>query len=114
MTVITRTRGDTWPDLFARTESGVAVDITNRAYLLTVSSLKNPSASEATAAQQFQVVGVITDAPGGLFKFTPTAAQTNLIPGTYYYDVQETITATGEIRTLSKDKYKITQDITKE
>lgn len=109
MTVITMTRGDSYPHPFSRTEDGEAVDITARTYLLTVNSQKNPT-DETT--QLFQVVGVITDAAGGLFEFTPTDVQTDQTPGTYWYDVQETDGA--NIRTLTKDKYKITQDITKD
>lgn len=112
MTAITRYRGDTKPFKFVRTVDGEVVDITDRTYKLTVSSLQNPSAAEAVGAQIFQVNGVITDAAAGEFEFRPTAEQTDVDPGKYYFDVEET-DEDDYIETIEKDKMTFKQDITK-
>lgn len=48
---------------------------------------------------------------GGVVTFTPTAANTAII-GAYFYDVQLT-DADGNVRTVVKNTFTITQDITK-
>lgn len=104
MSNITRYRGDTAPDLFS-----LPIDITNYTFRMTVDTLQNPP-DDTTAL--FEVVGTITDAAAGEFEFEPTAMQTDLPIGTYYYDVEYT-DAAGRIKTVAKGKYKIIQDISK-
>ena len=58
-------------------------------------------------------MGVLNADPDtGKVSFTPTKEGTNLPVETYYYDVQMT-DASGNVRTIAKFKFKITQDITK-
>ena len=109
MSSITRYRGDTAPDRFTITSEGIPVDITGCTFKLTVNSERDPT--DATN-QLFTVNGVITSAPAGNVDFSPTALQTDIAPGRYYYDVQMT-DATTAIRTVQKGSYRIVQDITK-
>lgn len=110
MPEITRYRGDTIPDkVVVKDTDGNVVNIAGYTFLLTVASEKEP-ADDTT--EEFQVVGSITDAANGVVEFAPTALQTDITPGVYYYDVQMT-TPAGRIGTILKDKYTILQDITK-
>ena len=106
---ITRRRGDTFPIQLVVTSDGAAYSITSCTFLLTVDPAPNPTTS---GNNLFQVAGVITTAASGEFEFRPSAANMDLTPGTYYYDVQMT-NASGYIVTLSAGKFIITQDITK-
>jgi hypothetical protein len=103
-------RGDSDAKGFQIKDSaGVAIDITGFSYLLTVNSEKDPT---DMINEQFQVVGVITDALNGRVSFSPTAVNTDITPSTYFYDIQQT-DGGGAISTLIKGKCKIIQDITK-
>ena len=111
MTDLTRKRGDSFGDEFAATSAstGLVIDITGYTFVLTV----DPSSKPTGAGNNlFSVVGSITDAVNGQVEFVPTAVQTDITPGRYYYDVQMTDTAT-RIRTIDSGKYEITQDISK-
>jgi hypothetical protein len=109
MTEITRFRGDTYADQFTLKDSaGVAIDISGYSFTFTLNTEKSPA---DTANEVYQLTGTITDAPGGKFEFAPSAVQADQV-GTFFYDVQM-IDGGGGIRTLAKDKYKYTQDITK-
>lgn len=105
-----RVRGDTFPVNFTLTDSaGAAVDITAATFLLTV----DPSAAPSDAlANIFQIVGTITDAPNGKFQFAISPANADQTPDDYNYDVQMTDSG-GSIRTISKGKWQVVQDITK-
>lgn len=109
---ITWYRGDSFPiELTIKNKATrAAIDITGYSFLLTVNTVKDP----ADETQQiFQVAGVLDDDPTtGKVSFTPTTVDTDLDPATYYYDVQMT-DADSNVRTVSKYKLKITQDITK-
>ena len=59
----------------------------------------------------FSLTGLIVDASEGKVAFTPTSENNNQVPATYFYDIQMVIGT--NIRTVIKDKYIITQDITK-
>ncbi len=87
----------------------VAIDITGFSFKLTVNSEKEPANQDN---EQFTVVGVITDATNGLVAFSPTISDTDMSPGTYYYDVEQT-DAGGALDTLIVAKCVIVQDITK-
>lgn len=112
---ITWFRGDSYPiELTIKDKAtSEAIDISGYAFLMTVNTEKDPIDE---TAQIFQVVGEI-DADQitnkGKITLTPTAVNTDLSNGTYYYDVQMT-DSSGNIRTIAKDKFKISQDITKQ
>ncbi len=117
-TEICRFRGDTQPLKFQVTQSGSpsTIDITGYSFLFTVNSERNPDidVSPEVGTQQFQITGTITTAVEGRFEFRYEASPnpSELIPGTYYYDIQMTESG-GNVRTIGKGKYVIKQDITK-
>jgi hypothetical protein len=90
-------------------DAGVAVNITGFSFKLTVNSEKNPT---DMTNEQFSLSGVITDAVNGKVAFSPTTANTDITPTTYFYDIEQTDTG-GAIKTLIKAKCKIIQDLTK-
>ena len=108
MSDITYYRGDSYPKYFnIKDSNGVAEDITTWAFTLTVSSEGSPS----VASDLFSVAGVIEDGPAGRVSFTPTVADTDQNPQAYFYDIQSTVGS--QVRTLSKARLTIKQDITK-
>ena len=105
-------RGDSWPIslLLKNKLTGTPIDLTSCSFKLTVTSDKNPS--DATT-KLFDTVGIIdADPTTGLVAFIPEETDTDLPPGTYYYDV-EFIDALSNKRTILKNKFKIIQDNTK-
>ena len=103
-------RGDSYSKEFEITdeETGFAIDINGYTFTMSVDSRENPDSEDT---QLFFLTGLITDASEGKVAFTPTSENNNQPPKTYFYDVQM-VTGTN-IRTVIKDKYIITQDITK-
>ncbi len=103
-------RGDSDPKGFIIQDSaGAVVDITGFTFTLTVDARKNP---DDVTTQQFSLAGTITDGPNGAVSFTPTTTNTNITPGTYYYDIQQT-DLSAAIKTLIKGRALIEQDLTK-
>jgi len=103
-------RGDSDPKGFIIQDSaGVAVDITGFAFKLTVNSEKTPTDQ---VNEQFSIIGVLTDASNGKVSFAPSITDTDITPGTYFYDIEQTDGA-GSISTLIVGKVLIVQDITK-
>ena len=89
--------------------AGVAIDITGFTFKLTVSSDKAPVDQ---ANEQFSIVGAITDATNGKVAFSPLTSDTDITPGIYFYDIEQTDTG-SRISTLIVGKALIVQDITK-
>ena len=103
-------RGDSDAKGFIIQDSvGVAIDITGFSFKLTVSSDRDPTDQ---VNEQFTIVGVIGVAVNGTVSFAPTIANTDITPGIYFYDVEQT-DVTGKIKTVIKGRAKIIQDITK-
>ena len=103
-------RGDSAAKGFVVQDSaGVAVDVTGFSFKLTVNSEKDPA---STTNQQFTIVGALVDATAGKISFSPTTTDTDIAPGTYFYDIEQT-DAGGGIATLIIAKCIIVQDITK-
>lgn len=110
-TAISMYRGDSYPITFTLKDSssGAVIDLTGASLLMTVDTLENPV--DATT-KLFSVSGVLAaDPTTGVVQFTPTAANTATI-GAYFYDVQLT-DAEGNVRTVAKNTFTISQDITK-
>lgn len=113
-TSITMYRGDSYPIAFTisyriNSNTTAPIDLTGCSLLMTVDTLENPPDN---ATKMFDVAGVLADDPTtGIVYFTPTALNTSAI-GSYYFDVQLT-DADGNIRTVAKDKFVVSQDITK-
>ena len=111
MASITRFRGDTHPLTFALTDNAtpaVAIDITGFTFLLTVDTLEEPADALTNV---FSVAGDIVSGVGGTFKFTLTTGQADNL-GEFFFDI-EMIDAASAIRTIDKDTWTWTQDITK-
>jgi hypothetical protein len=85
------------------------VDISGFSFKLTVNSERDPTDQ---VNEQFSITGVIGNPTGGLVSFAPTTTNTNITPGTYFYDIEQTDGASA-IKTLIKGKALIVQDITK-
>ena len=88
----------------------MAQNVSTSTFALTVNSEKDPA--DATN-QQFTVAGsFVTNGFDGQVQFEPTTTDTDIAPGKYFYDIQET-TAGGQKDTLIKGVCRIIQDITK-
>lgn len=87
----------------------VAIDITGFTFKLTVSEDKDPTDQ---VNEQFTIVGIITLATAGTVSFAPTITDTDITPGIYFYDIEQTDVA-GKIKTVIKGRVRIIQDITK-
>ncbi len=104
-----RTKGDTFADQFTiQTAAGVAVDITGASFLLTVDPNPDPTSA---ATNLFQVAGVIVTPAAGILTVTPSAANVNIDPDTYFYDLQMT-DGSGGIRTVAAGTYEILPQVT--
>lgn len=107
-------RGDSFPlELTIKDKAtSEAIDISGYTFSLTVDTLTAPPDN---TTKVFEVSGVVDGDQAtntGKVSFTPTAENTDLTPTTYFYDVQM-IDGSGNIRTIAKNKWKISQDITK-
>lgn len=103
-------RGDSDAKGFVVQDSaGVAIDISGFTFELTVNSEKNPADQ---VNEQFTVSGVIGSGPAGTVSFAPTTANTDITPGIFFYDIEQT-DGSGRIKTIIKGKCVIVQDITK-
>ncbi len=103
-------RGDSDAKGFVIQDSaGVAIDITGFSFKMTVNSDRDPADQ---INEQFTIVGIIGDATNGLVSFAPTTVDTDITPGIYFYDIEQT-DGSGAIKTVIKGRAKIIQDITK-
>lgn len=103
-------RGDSDAKGFIIQDSaGVAVDITGFSFKMTVNSDRDPTDQ---VNEQFTITGVIGVAANGTVSFAPTVIDTNITPGIYFYDIEQT-DVSGAIKTVIKGRVKIIQDITK-
>lgn len=103
-------RGDSDAKGFIIQDSdGAAKNITGFSFKLTVNSEKAPGDQ---ANEQFSLTGALTGPVQGKVAFTPTFAQTDITPGTYFYDIEQ-IDLGGAKSTLLVGTVLIVQDITK-
>lgn len=108
MSDITRARGDTRRIQKTVKENGVAINIENWTFMLTISREEDPlDVTEEVA----QIAGVLVEAGNGTVKFTPTLADVDWV-GVYFYDI-EAVDSDGGISTLDKGRWVNRQDITK-
>ena len=104
---ITRVRGDNYDNLIQVVDgTGTAISLTSETFILTVNSEECPTDN---TNEIFSVAGVVTDAANGRVSFADDGT-TDI--GTYHYDIQM-IDTSGRRRTIAKDYYIVTQDITK-
>jgi hypothetical protein len=103
-------RGDSDAKGFIIQDSaGVAVDITGFSFKLTVNLDKDPPDQ---VNEQFSIVGIIGIATDGAVSFAPTTSDTDIDPGIYFYDIEQTDVSSA-IKTVIKGRARIIQDITK-
>jgi len=103
-------RGDSDAKGFIIQDSkGVAIDITGFSFKLTVSSDRDPTDQ---VNEQFTITGIITLATAGTVSFAPTTTDTDITPGIFFYDIEQTDVA-SRIKTVIKGRVQIIQDITK-
>ena len=104
---ITRVRGDNYDNLIQVVDgTGAAISLTSETFTLTVNTEECPTDN---SNEVFAVAGVITDAANGRVSFADDGT-TDV--GTYYYDIQM-IDTLSRRRTIAKNYYIVTQDITK-
>jgi hypothetical protein len=111
VTAITMYRGDSYPITLTLTDkaTAAAIDLTGCTLLMTVDETENPTDD---STMLFEVEGALdADPETGKATFTPLAADTATV-GNYFYDIQLT-DADGNIRTVVKSTFVISQDITK-
>ena len=104
-------RGDSYPIeivIWENSREGKLLDITGSTFLLTVSSEQNP---KDITNQLFSISGTIINYDQSRVQFEPSALNTNLKPGEYWYDI--TMINNLKHRTIVKDRFIILQDITK-
>ena len=99
-------RGDSLPIVVNVTGDGL--NIAGFTFRMTVNQLRDPGTGDAPL---FQLAGIITNAGAGEVTFTPTSAQTNVPPGTYFYDVE--MVQAARVQTVVKGRFLVMQDITK-
>lgn len=112
MPVITMFRGDSFNIVFTLKDaaSKTPLDLTGSTFILTVDRKENPVDSNT---RLFTVNGSVDSDPiTGKVSFKPTATHTSTA-GSFYYDIQMSTASTSQVRTVVKDKFIITQDITK-
>jgi len=105
-------RGDTWVIKFIlKDSSGVAIDITNNEYWLTLKD--DIDAVDAQAPLQVGPVQITgQNAINGTVTFVIPPADTEaLVAKTYNYDFQE-VKSTGEVSTIAIGKVKVVKDVT--
>ncbi len=104
-------RGDTaqWTFTILKADGVTPEDITGFSYLLTV----DPSDEPTDAVNNlFQLTGIIPTGTDGLIQFSLTTGQADQVPQEYFFDLQQTDTAT-RIRTVAKGVFEFKQDISK-
>lgn len=112
MAAITMYRGDSFNIVFTLKDAstGLPLNLTGSTFILTVDRKSTPA---DTNTKVFHVTGAVDPDPTtGKVTFKPTSANTATV-GSFYYDVQMTTSSTSQVRTVVKDQFIITQDITK-
>ena len=104
---ISRFRGDDYANKIAVVDSnGAAITLTTETFTMTVNSEEYPPDN---STEIFTVAGTITDAANGKVSF---ADDGSTAVGIYFYDIQMVDTLSKK-RTIAKDYYVVTQDVTK-
>lgn len=104
---ITIFRGDDWSTTITRKAAGTAIDITGYVYWLTVKATDTDSDAAAVLQKSF---ASHLDAVNGVTVLSATNVETNIIPGKYYYDIQE-VTDADVVTTFGRGKFIVLRDI---
>lgn len=92
-----------------------AYDLTGLTLTLTANSARDPTAAQITAGtvtEYWSVTMSTVSATGGTASLSLNATQSNMTPGTYYFDV-EAVDGSSKIKTLYKGSFIVLQDINK-
>lgn len=104
-------RGDTKRKIFTIQDSnGNGLDVSGSTFKLSVDTLKNPP--DATTLQFSIASAFVSGGNDGQIYFAPAPGDTDLPPGNYFYDLEET-DVNAEVDTLFKARVAIVQDISK-
>lgn len=106
-------RGDFYPKAVTIYDSVTKspINLTGSTLTMTVNKEKDPV---DVTNQLFQLEGVLDANPAtGIVYFTPTAENTDLPKGTYWYDISMSIGSVSK-RTVKKNKFIILMDIGKD
>lgn len=107
---ITIFRGDTFPiTLTFTTDAGVAIDITGYTVYFTVKRLQEDTDASAVIAKTITTHSYPTN---GITSFILTAAETKVLRGSYYYDIQIK-DLTPYIFTILAGNFEVKTDITR-
>lgn len=106
-------RGDTWTNKFTfRDAAGDPIDITDNVYWMTLKL--DPEAADAAADAQVSATAAGADATNGIVYVTFLPSVTaQLLPGNYYYDVQE-VSNPAAVTTIMEGRVKVKRDITRD
>jgi len=88
--------------------NGTAYDLTDCTVFMTVKRSQEDSDDEAVISK---TVTSHTDPTSGITTIALTPTDTDIEEGRYYFDIQLK-TSAGEIKTVTKGLFKVTQDIT--
>lgn len=95
---------------FYESDGSTAVDLTGGTVYFTVNSSSDPADDTSAAIQK--TATSFTDATAGQHTFTLTHSDTNIDPGTYFYDAQF-VDAVGNYLSAYKGKFIVIADTTR-
>ncbi len=105
-------RGDTFPIALIAKQDGQAIDITGCSFVLTVIRALNPPDSSQPGFDAPGVVLANQETNPGRLYFLPTASETDLEPGKYFYGVKM-VDGDGYIRTVAAFDWLMLWNVTK-
>ena len=109
MTALTIYKRDTVNiDITVKDSAGSVVDITGYTFFFTVKAADTDADANALITKD---VTSHTDAANGETRIALTPTDTNVATGNHYYDIQMK-DASGNITTITADRFYVTQDIT--
>lgn len=108
---LTIIRGDTEDIGFELKNDGVAVDLTGSSVYFTAKPALTADNDDNTAVIQVEVISH-TDPTNGITVIPLTPSDTDVTPGTYYYDIQIK-SATGVITSIKHRQLEVIADVTR-
>lgn len=95
---------------FLDSDGSTALDLTGGTVYFTVNSSSDPVSDSGAAIQK--TATSFTDATAGQHTFTLTHSDTDITPGTYWYDAQF-VDATGNYVSSYRGKFVVQSDVTR-
>lgn len=90
--------------------TGTPVDLTGGTVWFTVNTSNSPSTDSGAVIQKS--TSSFTDPTSGVVTFTLSSTDTDITPGTYYYDTQF-VAADDSVTSTKRDKFIVISDITR-